>query len=166
MRKVLSILCIAFVAVLGGCQMFGLGNSSNNNNNSGGGTSGGGGSGGGSSGGYVASLVGGGLALPFTNGDGVPELRATPTITPNTLASTGSVTVSVPVDTDVGGVGFTAKILDANASTVASQTGKGHFGLGDDSGRGRYGGADPVSEHRGGLLRPRCGGDSSQYRKR
>lgn len=75
---------------------------------------------GGNDSGIATAPTAGGTALPYTDGDGVPELTATPGYAPTSLAADGSVTVSVPVDDETRGVSIALSPAAGGTTTAAA----------------------------------------------
>lgn len=66
--------------------------------------------------GVTDTIVAGGLAMSYTDGDGIPNVKASPLLTPNSVTSTGTIDISVPVDSDVTEILFRPKSLSLHTS--------------------------------------------------
>ena len=80
--------------------------------------------------GFTGTIVAGGLAMNYTDGDGIPNIKATPTLTPDTLTSTGTIGISVPVDTDVTEILFRPKSLEPDVTDEEQKTATSCFAWG------------------------------------
>ena len=62
--------------------------------------------------------VAGDKAMTYTDGDGIPEITATPTISPTTARADGRVSITVPVDSDTSAAEIYLKYPDSESTTL------------------------------------------------
>lgn len=71
--------------------------------------------------------VSGNKPMTYTEGDGVPEITATPTLSPTTVSADGRINITVPVDSDTSHAAIYLYYPDMESTTLGRQPGYNIF---------------------------------------